>query len=100
METVSMKYLHYLQIIFGIYISDITFIWCDLLKKLQVFNHLGVEMRIFCRSEELVSSGATSPTPTNGEFTELRVMAPEESWDVPLYVAYHCQLFFTPAGQG
>lgn len=35
-----------------------------------------------------------------GRFTQLKVLEPGQTYDVPLYVAYHCKLHVAPTQNG
>lgn len=51
-------------------------------------------------TSELRRYGARIVGVTRGEYTQVKVLDPGELYDIPLLVAYHCQLYVTPADIG
>ena len=81
----------------------------------QIKNHLSVAVEILCETSALRQHSATAPTatteaaaaaaqvpPTNPfSFTTIAAsVSPHSDYDVPLYVAYSCKLYFKPLVNG
>ncbi len=69
----------------------------------QLHNHLTEPVDIFCETEVLHKycgdSLGLTVNETN-EYTLLGTVPAAGTYDIPLFVAYHCKLFVAPSGLG
>ena len=66
----------------------------------QLNNHLTVSVDVFCDTEELRKYNGNNLGQEVGTFTHLAVVEPGKTYDIPLFVAYHCKIYVSPSGLG
>lgn len=63
----------------------------------QVHNHLSRSVHVLCEKSALEATGALpedySKNPFHDKFVRLACLAPDDVYDLPLLVAYHCKLY-------
>nr|XP_026488707.1 vacuolar protein sorting-associated protein 13A-like isoform X1 [Vanessa tameamea] len=69
-------------------------------SPLQVRNETSYALELLYRRSELEAAGAQAEGALRNPFCgllRLAVLAPHDTYNVPLYAAYHCRLFLVPA---
>ena len=66
----------------------------------QLNNHLTVSVDVFCDTEELHKYNGNNLGQEVGAFTHLSTVEPGKTYDIPLFVAYHCKIYVSPSGLG
>ncbi len=66
----------------------------------QLRNHLTVPVDVFCDTEELHKYNSNNLGQQMGAFTHLTRVEPNNTYDIPLFVAYHCKLYVSPSDLG
>ncbi|GFR31245.1 vacuolar protein sorting-associated protein 13 [Trichonephila clavata] len=69
-------------------------------SPLKIQNHLGRPVHILCEKAALESAGANpedySKNPFQDKFVRLTTLQMDDTYDLPLLVAYHCKLYIRP----
>ncbi|KAG8198773.1 hypothetical protein JTE90_007083 [Oedothorax gibbosus] len=69
-------------------------------SPLKIENHLGRTVQILCEKTSLEAAGGTledySKNPFQDTFVRLATLHTDETYDLPLLVAYHCKLYIRP----
>lgn len=69
-------------------------------SPLALENHLNLPVELFCQTEDLKKFKATLHLAGSGKFSKLTTVEPEETYYLPLFVAYHCAVYAKPANIG
>lgn len=67
---------------------------------LQLRNETSYALELFYKKTDLQAIGAELIGSLTNPFDDkmrLAVIAPQETYNVPLYIAYHCKLFLLPS---
>ena len=64
---------------------------------MQVLNSLSVPIDVYCKTEDLKQYKVDEVTMETGPYTKLMTLNPEEQYFVPLFLAYHCDVFVAPS---
>ncbi|CAL1270146.1 unnamed protein product [Larinioides sclopetarius] len=69
-------------------------------SPLKIQNHLGRAVHVLCEKAALESAGANpedySKNPFQDKFVRLTTLQSDDTYDLPLLVAYHCKLYIRP----
>ncbi|XP_055887721.1 intermembrane lipid transfer protein VPS13A-like isoform X3 [Biomphalaria glabrata] len=69
-----------------------------LYSPLKLENHLTMTIDIYCKSEDLKKFKATKDLVNSEDlFSKLATVKPNETYHLPLFVAYHCPLYIKPS---
>jgi hypothetical protein len=52
---------------------------------------------VYCKTEDVKKFRATQHLADNSEYSKLATIDPNDSYSLPLFVAYHCPLYMKPA---
>ncbi|XP_012945076.2 vacuolar protein sorting-associated protein 13A, partial [Aplysia californica] len=66
-------------------------------SPLKVENQLTLAVDVYCRTETLKKFKATHDLAGEDKFSHLATVEPGQSYNLPLFVAYHCPLFIKPS---
>ncbi|KAK3771911.1 hypothetical protein RRG08_053892 [Elysia crispata] len=69
-------------------------------SPLVLENHLNMTINLFCKTEDLKRLKATLHLAGASKFSKLMTVEPEETYCLPLFVAYHCPVYASPADIG
>ena len=80
--------------------SVLFFIFCICFYLLQVQNNLTMSLDIFCKSQALKAIpelAIKAELDDDKGYVKLTTVGSGESYQVPMLIAYHCELFVTPS---
>ena len=60
-------------------------------------NNLAMTIQISCDTDELHKFDVDIISKDDQQFTQICSIEPGKTYTVPLYIAYHCRLYVTPA---
>ncbi|BFZ09736.1 hypothetical protein BsWGS_12775 [Bradybaena similaris] len=66
-------------------------------SPLKLENHLTMSIDVYCRTEDLKKFKATQILATLDKFSKLATVEPQQTYHLPLFVAYHCPLYVKPS---
>ncbi|GFR60474.1 vacuolar protein sorting-associated protein 13C [Elysia marginata] len=69
-------------------------------SPLALENHLNLPVDLYCQTEDLKKFKATLHLAGSGKFSKLATVEPEETYFLPLFVAYHCPVYAKPSNIG
>ncbi|KAH9508945.1 hypothetical protein Btru_048361 [Bulinus truncatus] len=68
-----------------------------LYSPLKLENHLTMEIDVYCKTEDLKKFKVMKDFIVSETFSKLATVKPNETYNVPLFVAYHCPLYIKPS---
>ncbi|XP_033739881.1 vacuolar protein sorting-associated protein 13C-like [Pecten maximus] len=68
----------------------------NILSPLKVKNSLTLDLDILCKTADLEKYLPERDVLGSKEYTKLATLAPDQDYNVPLFLAYHCDLFVCP----